>query len=611
MLKNKIVVRKIRNIVILLMAIIIMFGAYKNIDKSKAEEVIEISAIAIDNYSCLENEEFILEAKEISDGLYEIEIPENINSKIVNNIINVKLTNENTTDESENIEIIDNKIKLTKEQIDNKQISFETVYDVAVTVIDEEGKYSKKLLSEMTEEEITEVKTTTEGNGLLYKRILKYEENETTVEVKGYMLEDVELDIQEVTQEQLSEIYGEKQIDFAYNIKTIRKIEKQADVEQTEGEEVKEKQVEGEQVEGEQAVITEIIEISPVEYGEIFEVSIIDSKIEENSEVYYWKDENTYNQLGVNENTVGNIKFNMYDSGIYAVKQQQLSFVTGTTAENLQTEVGAGTENEGTTTGWADTPAKSEANAYARRFFTVVSGTWLHNVNSSTSYVGVKKIMNEKGISTYKVEYICWSDSYDTPTTWKTAETENHDDVGGMSDYYYFAIPSSNNKYLHVKQANGSTYFGGPYNFGTIDSAGVSAGFATTGAVNYTGATVNVKSSSGETLTNSSVRAKWVRYDFPYPYKESALDGDPIKEVTSVTETHRKHSVGVPSEMIHVAESGAEAVYPVEGLFYLRYKYWGITNTGASAAVYGCSGPVPFDYVGPSTIVYQGTDRCG
>ena len=60
MLKNKIVVRKIRNIVILLMVMIIMIGAYNKIDTSRAEDVPEIGAIALDNYGYLAKEEFKL-----------------------------------------------------------------------------------------------------------------------------------------------------------------------------------------------------------------------------------------------------------------------------------------------------------------------------------------------------------------------------------------------------------------------------------------------------------------------------------------------------------------------------------------------------------------------
>ena len=81
MLKNKIIVRKIRNIVILLMALIIMIGAYKNIGDSRAEDVIEIGAIALDNYGYLSDEKFILEARQIEKDLFEIELPEVINTK--------------------------------------------------------------------------------------------------------------------------------------------------------------------------------------------------------------------------------------------------------------------------------------------------------------------------------------------------------------------------------------------------------------------------------------------------------------------------------------------------------------------------------------------------
>ena len=91
MLKNKIIVRKIRNILILLMAIIIMIGAYKNIGDSRAEDVIEIYAIAMDNYGYLSNEPFKIEATQIEDEKYEVELPENVNGKQINQIVKVTL----------------------------------------------------------------------------------------------------------------------------------------------------------------------------------------------------------------------------------------------------------------------------------------------------------------------------------------------------------------------------------------------------------------------------------------------------------------------------------------------------------------------------------------
>ena len=67
------------------MALIIMIGTYKNIKDSRAENVIELTAIALDNYGYLENEEFTLEAKQIENDLYEIKLPECDNTKKINN----------------------------------------------------------------------------------------------------------------------------------------------------------------------------------------------------------------------------------------------------------------------------------------------------------------------------------------------------------------------------------------------------------------------------------------------------------------------------------------------------------------------------------------------
>ena len=58
MLKNKIIVRKIRNIVILLMAMIVMVGAYRNIGRSRAEDVIEIEGVVKE---ALPNAQFMVE----------------------------------------------------------------------------------------------------------------------------------------------------------------------------------------------------------------------------------------------------------------------------------------------------------------------------------------------------------------------------------------------------------------------------------------------------------------------------------------------------------------------------------------------------------------------
>ena len=68
MLKNKIIVKKIRNIFILLMAIIIMLGAYQNIRNSKAENVIQIEMEVSDKNNILSAQTITVDATETRDG---------------------------------------------------------------------------------------------------------------------------------------------------------------------------------------------------------------------------------------------------------------------------------------------------------------------------------------------------------------------------------------------------------------------------------------------------------------------------------------------------------------------------------------------------------------
>ena len=406
--RNRMIVRKLRNIVILLMAIIVMIGAYKNIKDSRAEDVIEIDAIAIDNYGYLSNELFNLEATQIGDELYEIELPESVNGKEINQIITVTLeepipevetesgvqenastenevetepdgevldettTIENNTSvdeipetitynqetveildanttkekqesaedkettvqdepkeekteqiptESENVlEIIDNKITLTKEQIDNKQLNIEVVYNVAILETTEQGEISKNILTEKTEEERQEIEITEETQ-VLYSKILKYEdeENQKLVEVKGFLPKNTELNVEEVSQEQLTEIFGKATIDVAYDIKLVIHVTKEVLIDETDPSK------------GTKEII-ETIEVNPEEFGESCEVSIKDVKIQEESQVYHVKEDNTYEQVNVKENTEENITFDAQTFSIYAVstdEQIMLSAASG------------------------------------------------------------------------------------------------------------------------------------------------------------------------------------------------------------------------------------------------------------------------------------------
>ena len=412
--RNRIIVKKIRNIVILLMAIIVMIGAYKNIRDSRAEDVIEIDAIAIDNYGYLSNELFKLEATQIGDELYEIELPESVNGKEINQILKVTLeeplpevetengvqenastentvetddeitpdttpvetqpdvetvteeqekeetlpseeipagdneaeletpevdvpteetpSNDNQTTEPETTnpdsttdstedstqnpteptiesdsEIKDNKITITKEQLETKQLNIEVVYNVAILETNEQGEIVKNLLSEKTEEERKEIQITEETQ-VLYGKILKYEdeENQKLVEVRGFLPVEAELEVEEVSQEKLLEIFGEAEIDIAYDIKIVKYITREVLID------------ENDPAKGTEEIV-ETIEINPEDFGEKCQVSIKDVNIKTESTVLHVKDDNDYEEVEVKENTEENITFDANTFSIYVV----------------------------------------------------------------------------------------------------------------------------------------------------------------------------------------------------------------------------------------------------------------------------------------------------
>jgi len=402
MLKNKIVVRKIRNIVILLMAIIVMIGTYRNIGRSRAENVIEIDVMAIDSFGYLENEEFTMEAKQVKGDLYEIELPESTNDKVINRIVKVTLedfvntttdgeveegnveaegdeanttvdaneatnaskttdkaaevpaenntaetpatetpateapaatedpaTEEQQQDEAsieENVlEIVDNKVQVTQEQLENYQVNMEVVYEIALLDKDEEGNRIKILYSQKTDEERAEIEITEEMQ-TLYSKILRYEdeENSKLVEVKGFLPVEAQLQVEPVTEEQLKTVFGEAKIDVAYDIKIVIKNITQAPVDEA-------------NPEAEPEEIVEIIETKPEDFGETCEVTIKDTNIEKDSQVYHVKEDNTYEEVIVKDSTQENIKFDAQHFSIYAVSSDSSLNTTSSTEPDYST----------------------------------------------------------------------------------------------------------------------------------------------------------------------------------------------------------------------------------------------------------------------------------
>ena len=118
MLKNKLIAKRIRNIFILIMTIAIMMGAYHNVRRSRAEKVIEISLEVTDKSEQLEKETITVEATETSDGVYLLELPEIVNTKMITKYYN-----------SEDEEIDSRTIQLTDKEIAEKKVQVATDYD--------------------------------------------------------------------------------------------------------------------------------------------------------------------------------------------------------------------------------------------------------------------------------------------------------------------------------------------------------------------------------------------------------------------------------------------------------------------------------------------------
>ena len=118
MLKNKFKIRKIKNIFILIMIVAIMLGMYNNVRRSRAENVIEISLEVADKNNQIEKETVTVEATETKDGVYQLELPEIVNTKVIAQYYN-----------SGNEEINSKTIQLTDKEIEEKTVQVATDYD--------------------------------------------------------------------------------------------------------------------------------------------------------------------------------------------------------------------------------------------------------------------------------------------------------------------------------------------------------------------------------------------------------------------------------------------------------------------------------------------------
>ena len=187
MLKNKIIVKKIRNIFILLMAIIIMLGAYHNIRNSKAENVIQIELEIADKSNILSAQTITVDATETSDGNYLINLPISVNKNIVSKYY---------TSSGEEIEVdVQNNIatmQLTEEEVANKKAQLQTDYDTKEVTDAKSGEkkllYKKLLTNEPVTEEHDETSKSneaTQSNSTTKNETSAQKETEKQSEIKN------------------------------------------------------------------------------------------------------------------------------------------------------------------------------------------------------------------------------------------------------------------------------------------------------------------------------------------------------------------------------------------------------------------------------------------
>ena len=224
MLKNKIVIKKIRNIFILLMAIIIMIGVYTNIRNSRAENVIQIEVEISDKSNKIDTQKITIDATETKDGNYLLELPTSVNEFVVSkyyttdgaevNMINVDNSATDNTDCT---------LRLTETEIANKKLQLQTDYDTKEFTTDDQQTvtlYNKELknsgISDEAENDNSKTSKTSEN-------VQEQEENQDNVIVKGYMLPDTKAEITEVDTNTLTNVKlpdENKSLKKAYEVST-------------------------------------------------------------------------------------------------------------------------------------------------------------------------------------------------------------------------------------------------------------------------------------------------------------------------------------------------------------------------------------------------------
>ena len=410
---------------------------------------------------------------------------------------------------------------------------------------------------EKTEEERNQIEITEETQ-LLYNKILKHEdeENNKLVQVKGYLPKDTELKVVEVPLEQLTEVFGEAKLDVAYDITLIMQVTKLVPVDEN-------------NPESEMQEVTETIEINPEDYSEKCEVSITDTKILENSQVYHVKDDNTYEQVTVTENSEDNITFKATTFSTYVVSSDE-SLMTAS-------EESASTETNQDDEAGLDTSEQAVVN------FTpyTVANTSQTSINVQAEVVGKQLNIIEYRLSSYKNEQE-WAAVENPGTTFEIdidlTDTDWNEGV-----------------YLHVKLEDGSIFKTGLFlhvedteNTDTQAPVGEFVPETSTKWSEDPGVVLKFTDEGGGNVEHAEIRMQW---------SEIAQPGTDT--------TYKLVEANQPS-----ADNNWQATIKppqnVEEELYLRAKYWTYDYNGNADIRYIYTGPFKIDTKAP-TISYTKT----
>ena len=171
--------KRIILLIILILLLIIQIKAFK---RSRADDIIEITAIIQDKNKKIEENKYTLQATNEEKSGYCITLPNIINSKIINKYYITEKNIENVETQFENViveKMPGERIYLTQEEVQGQTLSLQVEYD-------------SKIL----------------GNNIIYNQILENITENEAIEINGYMLNETKLIVNNKTQSEIQNIKG-------------------------------------------------------------------------------------------------------------------------------------------------------------------------------------------------------------------------------------------------------------------------------------------------------------------------------------------------------------------------------------------------------------------